>query len=71
MSKPPRALSPSSTSYAGTRGGYTKRGSAPSPPAAMTTPKATGLATPTPRRQPSTPDKGEVPPRNYSGGSRD
>ena len=70
--KPPRSLSPSSTSFAGIRGGYTKRSSAPTPPAAMTTPKATGLKTPTPRRQPSVPDTPfSAPPRSYSGGTKD
>jgi hypothetical protein len=71
-SKPPSSMSPSSTHYTGARGGYTKRGSAATPPAAMTTPKSTGLKTPTPRRQPSVPDNPQVqPPHSYSGGDRD
>ena len=69
--KPPRSMSPSSTNYSGVRGGYTSRATG-NPPAAMTTPKAPGLITPTPRRQPSVPDKPEkLPPHGYSGGSRD
>ncbi len=72
MQSPPRHMTARATAELSARGGYTSR-STGNPPAAMTAPKTgPGLITPTPRRQPSVPDKPEkLPPHSYSGGTRD
>jgi hypothetical protein len=69
---PPTAMRGIPRDFSGSRGGYVTRPSV-RPPAAMTAPKTgTGLITPTPRRQPSVPDKAfSAPPRSYSGGTKD